>query len=63
MHSQPKVLIILKRANAMVRQSARFGQMAHLQQPLVVKIRDTMLKTLPSQLLLRQVERVLKDEE
>jgi 2-polyprenyl-6-methoxyphenol hydroxylase-like FAD-dependent oxidoreductase len=52
----------LKQANAMVQQSARFGQLAHLQQPLTVKIRDTMLKKLPSQLLLRQVERILKDE-
>lgn len=50
----------LKRANAVVQQSARIGQVAQWEGALAVKLRNTALKMLPTPLLLKQLEGVLK---
>lgn len=51
----------IKRANAVVQQSARIGPVAQWERPLAVKVRNTLFKKLPSQLLLKQLEWVLKE--
>jgi 2-polyprenyl-6-methoxyphenol hydroxylase-like FAD-dependent oxidoreductase len=51
----------LKRANTVVQRSHRIGQVFQLERPLAVRVRNSLFKMLPTQLLLRQVEWVLKD--
>jgi 2-polyprenyl-6-methoxyphenol hydroxylase-like FAD-dependent oxidoreductase len=50
----------LKRANAVVQQSARIGQVAQWESSLAVKMRNTVSKMLSTPLLLKQLEGVLK---
>lgn len=49
-----------KRANAVMQQSARIGQVAQWESSLAVKMRNTAFKMLPTPLLLKQLEGVLK---
>lgn len=50
----------LKRANSVVQQSARIGQVAQWESSVAVKMRNTVFKMLPSPLLFKQLEGVLK---
>jgi 2-polyprenyl-6-methoxyphenol hydroxylase-like FAD-dependent oxidoreductase len=50
----------LKRANAVVQQSARIGQVAQWEGSLAATMRNTAIKMLPTPLLFKQLERVLK---
>ena len=49
----------IKRANNLVQQSARLGQIAQWQGSLAVKMRNTVFRMLPPPLLLKQLEGVL----
>jgi len=51
----------IKRANTIVQQSARIGQVAQWESSLAVKMRNTVFKMLPPQLLFKQLEGVLKE--
>jgi 2-polyprenyl-6-methoxyphenol hydroxylase-like FAD-dependent oxidoreductase len=50
----------LKRANAVIQQSLRIGQIAQWENRWAVAARNTVFKTVPDSLLLRQLETVLK---
>lgn len=51
----------IKRANSVVQQSARIGQVAQWENSLAVKMRNTVFKMFPSPLLFKQLEGVLKE--
>jgi 2-polyprenyl-6-methoxyphenol hydroxylase-like FAD-dependent oxidoreductase len=51
----------IKRANTIVQQSARIGQVAQWESSLSVKMRNTVFKMLPTPLLFKQLEGVLKE--
>jgi 2-polyprenyl-6-methoxyphenol hydroxylase-like FAD-dependent oxidoreductase len=50
----------IKRANSVVQQSARLGQVAQWEGSMAVKMRSTVFKMLPPPLLFKQLEGVLK---
>ena len=49
----------LKRANSVVQQSARVGQVAQWESSMAVKMRNIVFKLLPAPLLFKQLEKVL----
>ena len=51
----------LKRANTVVQRSRRIGQVVQLERPLAARVRNALFKVIPSRVLLKQVEWVLKD--
>ena len=52
----------LKRTNKIVQQSLRIGRVALLEQPLAANARNTLFKVMPTRLMLKQLDWVLKYE-